>query len=122
MSNKWVKIDNDYFEVESIETQLTIGTHGNITILFNKDKNPKIYEYLSSWFDQSVTTTIKSEYIRNISSKEFDAVGCFIKSMDFNPIKNNVYTHLSCDYITPVNVLERRDNKINDILNDDFMN
>jgi hypothetical protein len=117
MSNKWVKIDNDYFEVESIEAQLTIGTHGTISILFNNDK--RCNDYLSSWFDESIHKT-KSQYIRNISCNFFDGVGCFIKTIDFNPIKNNIYVEFSCDYISQVNISERRDDKINQLLNQTY--
>jgi hypothetical protein len=114
--SKWVKIDNDYFEVESIETQLTIASHSAINIIFNIDKKNGCYNYLTSWFDESFNNT-KSSFIRKISCKNFDAMGCFIKTLDFNPVKNNISVIFSCDYLEQVDISERRNEKIEEILN-----
>lgn len=116
MTDKWIKIDNDYFEAESIEVQLSIGAHGTLHVLFDINKTPSCYQYLTSWFDMSINSP-KSSYVRKISCKSFDAIGCFIKTFDFNPVKNNIYVEFNCDYLELANVSLRRDDKINELLN-----
>lgn len=113
--NKWCKIERNYFDVDSLAAQLTIGSHANLDIKLNTVKNPDSYNYFTNWFDLS-TVTSASEYKKEISTKEFDAKGCFIKSIDIDPKLNVLSVVVACDYLEPANVSERREKKIDDIL------
>lgn len=112
---KWVKISNEYFDVDLMNTQLTIGSHANINMKLDTVKNPGSYNFFTSWFDTSLVTSAEN-YKRNISCKEFDSKGCFIKSIDFNPNSKILIVNICCDYVETANISQRRDSKIDDIL------
>jgi hypothetical protein len=112
---KWVKISNEYFDVDLMNTQLSIGSHANINLTLNTINNPQAYNFFTSWFDTSLTTTADN-YKKNISCKDFDSKGCFIKSIDFDPNSKILIVDICCDYVETANISERRDSKIDDIL------
>lgn len=112
---KWIKISNEYFDVDLINTQLSIGSHANINLTLCTVKNPSAYNFFTNWFDTSLVTTA-NKYKQNISCKDFDSKGCFIKSIDFNPSSKILIVDICCDYVETANVSERRESKIDDIL------
>lgn len=115
----WVKIDNSYFDADSVATQLSIGSHANINISINSIKNPDSYTFFTNWFDFSSNRSgYASQYKKDISCKNFDAKGCFIKSIDYDPNTKMIGVDVSCDYLETANISERRENKINDLLDE----
>ena len=119
MIDSWVKIEDSYFDVNMINTQLSIGSHANLNISLNTIKNPKSYEFFTNWFDNSsVRTGYVSQYKKDISCKNFDAKGCFIKTIDFDPNTNTVNIDVSCDYLQTAKISEKRESKIEDLLNE----
>ncbi len=114
----WMKISNEYFDVELINTQLSIGSHANLNICLNTIKNPDSYRFFTDWFDFSSQTESANEYKKDVSCKNFDAKGCFIKAIDVNPNTNTINIDIACDYLHAANVSERRDSKIDDLLDE----
>ena len=114
----WLKIDDKYFNTERINTQLSIGSHANINIALNSINNPDSYSFFTNWFDSSsVRIGYASQYKKEISCKNFDAMGCFIKAIDFDPNTKIINVDLSCDYLQNANISERREVKLDELLN-----
>lgn len=114
----WVKIDTNYFDVDTVNTQLSIGSHANLNISLNTIKNPDSYNFFTNWFDgSSIREGLASQYKKDISCKNFDAKGCFIKAIDFDPNSKTINVDVSCDYLEAANISQRRDSKIEDLLN-----
>jgi hypothetical protein len=121
MIDSWMKIDDSCFDVNIISTQLSIGSHANLNISLNTIKNPDCYGFFTNWFDSSsIRTGYASQYKKDISCKNFDSKGCFIKAIDFDPNTNTLSVDVSCDYLQTANVSERRDSKIDELLNETY--
>jgi hypothetical protein len=120
MIDSWVKIDDSYFDVNIISTQLSIGSHANLIISLNTIKNPDSYGFFTNWFDSAFSNRSASQYKKDISCKNFDSKGCFIKAIDFDPNTNTLSVDVSCDYLQTANVSERRDSKIDELLNETY--
>ena len=114
----WVKIDTNYFDVDTVNTQLSIGSHANLNISLNTIKNPDSYNFFTNWFDSSsIREGLASQYKKDISCKNFDAKGSFIKAIDFDPNSKTINVDVSCDYLEAADISQRRDSKIEDLLN-----
>lgn len=104
-----LKIRNEYFFVEDISTQFSIGTHGNLNITINTMKFPSYYKYFIDIFDSY------SEF--DIQYKNLRGYGCMIKSLDIDNMNYLLYVNIHCDYLEQVTVQEKRDELIDDVLN-----
>lgn len=121
--NSWVKIENEYFDADLINTQLSIGSHANLIISINTIKNPDSYGFFTDWFDFSFERTgYASKYKKDVSCKNFDAKGCFIKAIDFDPNTDTINIDVSCDYLQEANISERREEKLDNLLNETYPN
>lgn len=121
--NSWVKIENEYFDADLINTQLSIGSHANLIISINTIKNPDSYGFFTDWFDfSSERTGYASKYKKDVSCKNFDAKGCFIKAIDFDPNTDTINVDVSCDYLQEANISERREEKLDNLLNETYPN
>ncbi len=120
MIDNWVKIEHEYFDAELVNTQLSIGSHANLIISISSVKNPDSYGFFTDWFDSygNGRSGFASQYNKDISCKSFDAKGCFITTIDFNPNTDIINIDVSCDYLQPANISERRDLKIDDLLDE----
>lgn len=120
--SKWFKIKDDIFYAESINCQLSLGTHGDIDISIDLNIYPSYRKYFYDQFDKvynsgSLSTGYKKDYIFDIITPYWRGLGCGIKSMDINT--NGILNlGIYCDYIDQENIQERRENIINDILNE----
>lgn len=119
--NTWVKVENEYFDVNFINTQLSIGSHANLTISVNAIKNPTSYQFFTNWFDFASSSTA-NKYKKDISCKSFDSKGCFIKAIDFDPNTDTINLDISCDYLQTADVSERREEKLDELLNETSKN
>jgi hypothetical protein len=121
--SSWVKIENEYFDANLINTQLSIGSHANLIISINTIKNPDSYDFFTDWFDfSSERTGYASKSKKDVSCKDFDAKGCFIKTIDFDPNTDTINIDVSCDYLQVANISERREEKLDNLLNKTYPN
>jgi len=121
--SSWVKIENEYFDANLINTQLSIGSHANLIISINTIKNPDSYGFFTDWFDfSSERTRYASKSKKDVSCKDFDAKGCFIKTIDFDPNTDTINIDVSCDYLQVANISERREEKLDNLLNETYPN
>ena len=120
--SKWVKIDNQHFDVISISAQFNLTEHYipwkntsrsiagrsscDITIVFNFSDSKSIFPIFENRkrFDM-----IGSELIAN---------GCYIKTIDMDQINNTLIVDITSDYVKVKDVSDIRDEKINQILDE----
>lgn len=105
MMNNWVKIDDEIFYTKNTSVQLTIGSHATIEISV---ENRKDY---SDFFFKKYDSGVKF----NLIGKQFDAKGVHIKRIDID--SNQINISLRCDILDNRDISERREEIINDILN-----
>ena len=121
--SKWFKIKDDTFYSESISCQLSIGSHSDIDISLDLNKYTNYRKYFYDLFDKMYnantgsTFTFKKDYIFDIITPHWRGIGCSIKSMDINT-NGLLNLDIRCDYIDMENIQERRENILNDILNE----
>ena len=120
--NKWFKIKDDTFYSESISCQLSTGSHGDIDISLDLNKYPNYRKYFYDLFDKMYNANTgqhgyKKDYIFDIITPHWRGIGCSIKSMDINT-NGLLNLDIRCDYIQQENIQDRRDNLIDDILNE----
>lgn len=118
---KWFRIKDDVFYTEFISCQLTIGSHVSIDISLDLNKYPNYGKHFYDLFDKTYSSTgltgYKKDYVFDIITPQRRALNCMIKSMDINT-NGMLNLNLSCDYIDQESIQERRENIINDILNE----
>lgn len=124
---KILKIEDRFFNVEEISTQLSIGSHGTINVTINTFKYPDYYKFFTDIFDNyyddnSRSISKKSEISFNLQFKNIRGYGCLIKSLDIDSMNYLMYLSLTCDYLKEVSVQEKRDEVITDLLNDTTSN
>ncbi len=132
MINKWFKIGEDNFTARDISIQFSIDTasntfgyakiieqgHQTIDITISVDYNPKNSNYFFNLFDKSRQYSIASDYKFNLSSAEFIANGCIIRSITSDPTTNLIVMDIRSDYSTIKTLQDRRDEIIDVILDE----
>lgn len=122
--NKWVKINDRNFTAIDINLQYTIqGSNPNsigvtscdIVLTLNTPIGSSDYNYIMNLYDSSYTNYI-SDYKFEMRSDKFKAVGCLIKSMDYNPNNNLLTLDIISDYVQAKDTSDRRDEIIDYIL------
>ena len=104
-----IKIKEQYFYVEDISTQFSIGSHGKINITINTLNYPKYYKFFTDIFDSY------SEF--DLQYKNLRGYGCVIKSLDIDNMNYLLYVNIHCDYLEQVTIQEKRDELIDEFLN-----
>ena len=104
----WVKIDNDIFDVVDVTVQLSIGSHTTTYISLDINKNTNYLKYFTNLYENHSSFTM--------SSIKFVAPGYLIKSFDVD-FDSNMNITIKSDVFNPVNIQERRDEMIDEILN-----
>lgn len=137
MINKWFKIGNDDFTARDISIQFSIDTanntfgyakiihsgHQTIDITISVDYNKINSNYFFNLFDKSRQPgNYASDYKFDISSAEFMANGCIIKSITSDPTTNLIVMDIRSDYSKVKPIDERRDEIIDKILNETSQN
>lgn len=137
MINKWFKIGNDDFTARDISIQFSIDTANNtfgyakivhsgyqtIDITISVDYNQSNSNYFFNLFDKSRQPgNYASDYKFDISSAEFMANGCIIKSITSDPTTNLIVMDIRSDYSKVKPLDERRDEIIDEILNETSQN
>jgi hypothetical protein len=132
MINKWFKINDDNFTAKDISIQFSIDTanntfgyakivnsgHQTIDITISVDYNQNNKDYFFNLFDKRNQMLSASDYKFNISSAEFVANGCIIRSITSDPTTNLILMDIRSDYSSVKPIDERRDEIIDEILNE----
>ena len=106
-----IKISQKIFECLHSSVQLSFGSHATVDLTFDLN-SCKCYDYF-----------IKLAEIKNrfdLESQSFLAKGCQVKSVDINYKQGRMNISLHTDVLLPVDIKERRDDSINDILTKTF--
>lgn len=128
--NKWFKIGDDIFTAKDISIQFTIDTANNtygyakiiqqnnqtIDITISVDNNQNNSNYFFNLYDKKNQMLSASDYKFNISSAEFVANGCIIRSITSDPTTNLIVMDIRSDYSTVKSLQDRRDEIIDVIL------
>jgi len=104
----WVKIDNDVFDVVDVTVQLSIGSHTTTYISLDINKNTNYLKYFTNLYENHSSFTM--------SSIKFVAPGSLIKSIDVD-FDSNMNLTIKSDIFNPVNIQERREEIIDELLN-----
>lgn len=120
--SKWVKIENQHFDVISISAQYNITEQQitwrntyrtvakpsscDITVVFNFSDSKIIFQMFEN---RKKFDMISSELIAN---------GCYIKTIDMDPLNNTLITDITSDYVRIKDLSDIRDEKINQILDE----
>ena len=132
MINKWFKIGDDNFTAKDISIQFSIDTanntfgyakivhsgHQTIDITISVDNNQNNSNYFFNLYDKKNQMISASDYKFDISSAEFVANGCIIKSIASDPTTNLIVMDIRSDYSKVKPIDERRDEIIDKILNE----
>jgi hypothetical protein len=110
--SEWVKINNEIYFIKDCVVQLSVMSHATINIEFDLKKYPTYSDIFFNMYDSG----IKFDLI----GRDFDGKGTQIKSIDCNSSTMNM--SLRCDILNPSNISERRDEIIDDLLNNDDKN
>lgn len=119
---KWIKINNQHFDIRDISVQFNIveqsfpwkgsvnyskgRTSCDITVVFDFNDTNRVIKI----FDN------RSKF--DITSSEFIANGCYIKTLDTDAINNTLVAYITSDYVKIKDIVDIRDEKINQILNE----
>jgi hypothetical protein len=128
--SKWFKINDDNFTARDISIQFSIDTanntfgyakivnsgHQTIDITISVDNNQNNSNYFFNLYDKKNQMISASDYKFNISSAEFVANGCIIRSITSDPTTNLIVMDIRSDYSTVKSLQDRRDEIIDVIL------
>lgn len=112
----WIKINNRIYDVIDISVQLSIGSHATIYLTF--DINKSYHDEFIKMYENQKNYT-ESEYKFQISNSRFIGFGSLIKSIDAN-FTGRMNITIRCDYLQTLNVQDRRDKFIDEVLNENF--
>ena len=129
---KWFKIGDDNFTARDLSIQYSIDTANNnygyakiisngpqtIDITISVDYNQNNKDYFFNLFDKRKQMLSASEYKFSISS----AHGCIIKSISTDPTTKLIVMEIISDYSSVKPLNERRDEIIDEILNETYKN
>jgi hypothetical protein len=132
MINKCFKIGDDNFTAKDISIQFSIDTasntfgyakivnsgHQTIDITISVDNNQNNSNYFFNLYDKKNQILSASDYKFNISSAEFVANGCIIRSITSDPTTNLIVMDIRSDYSTVKSLQDRRDEIIDVILDE----
>jgi hypothetical protein len=136
MINKWFKINDDNFTARDISIQFSIDTannnfgyakivnsgHQTIDITISVDNNQNNSNYFFNLYDKRNQMLSASDYKFNISSAQFVANGCMIRSITSDPTTNLIVMDIRSDYSSVKSLQDRRNDIIEDILNETSKN
>ena len=133
---KWFKIGDDSFTARDFGIQYSIDTANNtfgyakmvqsngqtIDITISVDYNQNNKDYFFNLFDKRNQMLSASEYKFSISSTGFLAHGCIIRSITTDPTTKLIVMEIISDYSIVKPLDERRDEIIDEILNETYKN
>ncbi len=129
---KWFNIGSDRFVSKEISIQYSIDTANNtygyakmvhnhgirtIDITIIMENNQKNNSYFFNLYNQR-GVGLATNYKFDINAYHFSATGCIIRSISTDPQKNELVMDIMCDYSSDIPLNERRDQIIDEILNE----
>jgi hypothetical protein len=112
MRESWIKINDETFFIKDMSIQLSIGSHASLELSFDI----KTYPNYSNIFFNKYENREKF----NIVGKDFEAKGTIIKTIDIDT--NTMNTSLRCDLLNHKDISERREEIIDEVLNNEQNN
>ena len=112
MRESWIKINDETFFIKDMSIQLSIGSHASLELSFDI----KTYSTYSDIFFKKYENREKF----NIVGKDFEAKGTIIKTIDID--SNTMNTSLRCDLLNHKDISERREEIIDEVLNNEQNN
>ena len=112
MRESWIKINDETFFIKDMSIQLSIGSHASLELSFDI----KTYPNYSNIFFNKYENREKF----NIVGKDFEAKGTIIKTIDLDT--NTMNTSLRCDLLNHKDISERREEIIDEVLNNEQNN
>ncbi len=89
----------------------------DITIIM--ENNNQNNSYFFNLFNKRNSSSVKpSDYKFTINAYHFSAIGCIIRSISTDPIKNELVMDIMCDYSSDIPLDERRHQIIDELLNE----
>ncbi len=127
---KWFKIGDDKFVAKDISIQYNIDTTSNtfgyakmiqgtrqsidLTIVMENNQNNSSY-FFNLYNQRGIGSS--SNYKFAINAYNFTTNGCIIRSISTDPLLNTLTMDIICDYSTVIPLDERRNEIIDEILN-----
>lgn len=116
--DNWIRIEDKTFNIVRGDVQFTMGSHANIHIKLDLRSNPSYYSFFIKKYEtQSNNNGLVSSYKFDLYHRKFVARGTLIKSMDVS-FDEEMNLDFICDILDDANIQERRDEIIDDLLND----
>jgi hypothetical protein len=126
MKNNWIRIDNNIYNINLVDIYFSSGHSINkycdaiISIKLDLKQNPSYYSYFIKKYEQqsnNYNNSLNSREIKfDLFHDKFVARGVIIKSMDIS-FNDEMNLDLLCDFIEETSIEERREQIINNILN-----
>lgn len=114
---KWLKINDKNFTATLINVQYTIDTNNVTYQVYGRRTCDITIELIVNNSEYNYITNLYDNFIKfELSSGDLKANGCFIRTItvDTNKLKLEIVS----DYIKPKDLSERRDEIIDEILNE----
>jgi len=105
---KSIKINDETYEYHDCQCQLTFGTHANLYITFNINKNPS--------YKKSIISLYESDKRFDIITTKFTSKSNLIKLMDIS--NKFINLEIRAEMLETIPQDKRRDNIIEDLLDD----
>lgn len=119
----WIKIDGQVFEIEQGEAQLSTGSHASIYIKLDIKRNASYYSFFIKKYEEQSNSSMGSNaksFKFDVYHKHFIARGTLIKTMDVS-FNSEMNLTLICDVLESTDTQERRDEIIDDLLNNETL-
>lgn len=122
---KWFKINDRNFTAIDISLQYTIHgatiyttgvTSFDIVLTIQAKIGSPDYNYIMDIYDNSLSSMRVSDYKFEIISDKFKLFGCMITSINHEPVKDTLTLDIMCDYVEEKDIIKRRDEIIDYIL------
>jgi hypothetical protein len=128
---KWFKIGDDKFLAKDISIQYNIdttnntfgyakmiqGTRQSIDLTIVMENNQNNSSYFFNLYNQRGIGSSSNNYKFDINAYNFTANGCIIRSISTDPLLSTLTMDIICDYSTVIPLDERRNEIIDEILN-----
>lgn len=110
----WIKIDNEivFVKESAVSVQFSTMAHAVLDISIDLKKYPQYLNYFFNLFENGTKF--------NLTTKKYEAKGTLIKSIDYGPYYLNL--SLRCDLMESSDISERRDEIIENLLNNEDKN
>ena len=114
MDKLWIRINDDVFFLKKIDFQLSIWAHGTIEMSLDLRTYPHYLDFFFDLYERKTSFTLVS--------KLCETRGSVIKSIDYNVNTTSANISIRYDMINNFDISDRRDEIIEDLLNNEDKN